>query len=84
MNEKLLDIVCCPISHQPLRKADRPLLADLNTRIESGTVVNEAGKSVTGILTEALVTRDGRRLYPVHDGLVSLLADESVVLEQSP
>ena len=83
MNEKLLDIICCPVTHQPLKKADRALISALNARVAANEVRNEGGEAVTRNLTEALVTRDGRRLYPVYDGMPALLVDESIVLEQA-
>lgn len=80
MNEKLLDIVCCPVSHQDLRKADSGLLATVNAQILAGGIKNQRGNDVQEPLTAGLVTRDGSRLYPVHDGLVALLEAESIVL----
>ena len=81
MNERLLDITCCPVTHQPLRKADRPLLETLNARIAGGELVNVAGETQRTPLQQALVTRDGRRVYPVRDGIVVLLADAAFLLE---
>ena len=81
MNERLLDITCCPATHQPLRKADRPLLDALNARIADGDLVNVAGEPQRTPLQQALVTRDGRRVYPIRDGIVVLLADAAFLLE---
>lgn len=83
MNEKLLDIICCPATHQPLKKADQSILATVNDRVAAGELTNEAGRPVTEKLSEALVTHDGRRLYAIHDGMPALLVDESIVLERS-
>ena len=81
MKERLLDITCCPVTHQPLHKADRPLLESLNARIAAGELVNAAGEPQRAPLQQALVTRDGQRAYPVNDGLVVLLADAAFLLE---
>ncbi|MEM7610793.1 MAG: Trm112 family protein [Pseudomonadota bacterium] len=81
MNQKLLDIVCCPLTHQPLHKASAPLLGTLNQRIEQGEMHNASGTILDAQLQAALVTEDERRIYPIYDGLVSLLASESIVLE---
>ncbi len=81
MNERLLDITCCPVTHQPLHKADRPLLETLNARIAEGDLVNAAGEHQRSPLQHALVTRDRRRVYPVKDGIVVLLADAAFLLE---
>ncbi|MEO0346194.1 MAG: Trm112 family protein [Pseudomonadota bacterium] len=81
MNERLLDITCCPVTHQPLRKADRPLLESLNAQVAEGTLMNAAGEPQHTPLTHALVTRDGQRVYPIRDGLVVLMADAAIVVE---
>lgn len=80
MNEKLLDIACCPVSRQPLRKADKSLLEKLNIDIVNGDVENHRGETLQQPLSGALITRDGARLYPVKDGLVALLEAESIAL----
>lgn len=83
MKERLLDITCCPVTHQPLRKADRPLLESLNARVAAGELTNAAGEPGQTPIDQALVTRDGRRVYPVRDGLVVLMADAAYVIEDS-
>ena len=35
MDDNLLEIICCPETHQPLRHADAELVTDLNQRIEA-------------------------------------------------
>jgi uncharacterized protein YbaR (Trm112 family) len=45
-------------------------------------LVNRNGVALSGTLKEALVTDDGKRLYPVKDGIPVLLEGESVGLEQ--
>ncbi|MEO1580839.1 MAG: Trm112 family protein [Pseudomonadota bacterium] len=80
MEEKLLDIACCPLTHQALRKARSEELAALNRAIAEGTVSNNGGAPVTEALPAGLVTQDGQRIYPVVDGLVSLLPDSAISL----
>ena len=82
MDKKLLSILCCPVSHKGLSLARAELLKSLNTAISAGKVVNRDGATVSGELTEALVTDDGKTLYPVNDGIPVLLEGESMVLEQ--
>ncbi|MEN7342564.1 MAG: Trm112 family protein [Pseudomonadota bacterium] len=81
MNERLLDIACCPVTHQDLRKADSGVLAELNQRIENGDLVTIGGHPITRPFEAGLITHNGRRFYPVYDGLVALLEVESVLLE---
>lgn len=82
MDKKLLAILCCPVTHRELSPARPELLKDVNARIADGALVNRDGKVLSQSLGEALVTDDGKLLYPVDDGIPVLLEGESVGLEQ--
>ncbi len=69
-------------AHKGLALARPDLLKSVNTAIEAGKLVNHDGMQVAGQLAEALVTDDGKILYPVNDGIPVLLEGESVVLDQ--
>ena len=82
MDKKLLSILCCPITHKGLSLARTELLKSLNVAITAGKLVNRDGDVIAATLAEALVTDDGKTMYPVNDGIPVLLEGESVVLEQ--
>ncbi len=82
MNKNLLDIVCCPLTKLPLQLLDGTRLARLNSAIETGTVHTRAENPVDEKLVEALVSRDGRLVYPVRDGIPILLEEESIDWKQ--
>ena len=82
MDKKLLSILCCPVTHKGLSLARADLLESLNAAIDAGKLVNHDGEVVAGKLTEALVTDDGKIVYPVNEGIPVLLEGESVVLDQ--
>jgi uncharacterized protein YbaR (Trm112 family) len=82
MDKKLLAILCCPVTHKGLALARSDVLGSINKAIEAGTLVNRDGARLSQRLAEALVTDDGKTMYPVSDGIPVLLEGESVALEQ--
>jgi uncharacterized protein YbaR (Trm112 family) len=82
MDRKLLDILCCPTTRQPLSMLDAQALDALNRAIAAGGV-KRADDSVQGeALREALLTRDRRTVYRVDDGIPVLLAEEAITTAQ--
>jgi uncharacterized protein YbaR (Trm112 family) len=82
MNKKLLTILHCPITHKGLALANAKTLKTVNDAIAAGRVANQEGQTLHAPLAEALLTDDGKVLYPVADGIPVLLAGESINMEQ--
>ena len=82
MDKNLLDIICCPVTRLPLEILDTARLDTLNAAIRNGQVHNAADEQVADVLTEALISRDSRLVYPVRDGIPVLLAEESIQWSQ--
>ena len=82
MDKRLLTILRCPISHKGLSVLKKDELARINAAIGAGELVNHEGSVLAKPLTEALITDDGKRIYPVDDGIPVLLEDESISMEQ--
>jgi uncharacterized protein YbaR (Trm112 family) len=78
MDKKLLDIICCPVTKLPLQLLDSERLARLNAAIHAGEIKNQAANDLAEDLKEALVTRDGRLVYPIRDSIPVLLEEESI------
>ena len=57
-------------------------LDKINQAIEAGRISTHEGARVSEPLAEALVTDDGKRVYPVNDGIPVLLEGESIHMEQ--
>jgi uncharacterized protein YbaR (Trm112 family) len=82
MDKRLLTILRCPVSHKGLSVLKKDRLAQLNAAIGTGDLVNNEGNKLAEPLAEALVTDDGKRAYPVADGIPVLLESESIAMEQ--
>ncbi|GAB3377359.1 Trm112 family protein [Lysobacter fragariae] len=82
MDRKLLDLLVCPITRQPLVLLDSRGLQALNAAIAAGGVVRGDSATQSDAVREALVTRDRKTLYRVDDGIPVLLAEEAIATAQ--
>ncbi|TZF91817.1 Trm112 family protein [Cognatilysobacter lacus] len=80
MDRKLLDLLACPTTRQPLRPIDPRALDGLNAAIAAGGVKRSDGSPQSAPVDAALVTADGRLAYRVDDGIPVLLANEAIDL----
>lgn len=78
MDRKLLDILCCPISKQPLAMVNSAELNALNTAIGNGNVRKNDETAQTQLVKQALITRDHKMIYRIEDDIPVLLADEGI------
>ena len=82
MDRKLLDLLVCPATRQPLALLEGRGLEVLNQAIAAGSVKREDGSAQGEPLREALVTRDRKRVYRVDDGIPVLLAEDAIDTRQ--
>lgn len=78
MDKKLLDILCCPASKQPLHPLPADTLKRLNAAVAAGALADVEGRKIEAPYTGALITADGKLIYRIDDGIPVLLADEAV------
>ena len=78
MDRKLLDLLVCPATRQPLALLDKPGLEALNRAIAAGSVKHADDTPQTEAIREALITRDRKLLYRVDDGIPVLLIEEGI------
>ncbi|MDR0183199.1 Trm112 family protein [Lysobacter arvi] len=84
MDRKLLDLLVCPTTRQPLQLLDNRGLTALNAAIQNGGLLRADGSAQTETLHEALITRDRKTVYRVDDGIPVLLAEEAMTTAQIP
>lgn len=84
MDRKLLDILCCPVTKQPLAMLDKAELAALNEAITAGGLQRADGSQQSEPVSEGLITRDHQTVYRIDDGIPVLLADEAIATTSIP
>jgi uncharacterized protein YbaR (Trm112 family) len=82
MDRKLLDILVCPASRQPLALLDKSGLDALNRAIAAGAVHRVDDSPQADTLREGLVTRDRKLVYRIDDGIPVLLVEEGIATAQ--
>jgi uncharacterized protein YbaR (Trm112 family) len=80
IDAKLLEILVCPETKEPVRLADAPLLEAVNRAIAAGKAVNRGGATVTEPIDGGLVRADGKLLYPIRDEIPIMLVEEAIPL----
>ena len=84
MDRKLLDILACPATRQPLVRLEARGLELLNQAIAAGSLKRIDGAVQAEPLREALITRDRRLVYRIDDGIPVLLVEEGMPTGQIP
>jgi len=82
MDRKLLDILACPATRQPLAMLEARGLDVLNQSIRAGGVRRVDDSPQSDPLRDALVTRDRKRVYRIDDGIPVLLVEEGIATGQ--
>lgn len=84
MDRKLLDILCCPITKQPLALLNKAELAALNDAIAEGGLKRADDSAQDTPIPEGLITRDHQVIYRIDDGIPVLLGDEGIATTSIP
>ena len=82
MDRKLLDILACPATRQPLTLLEARGLEALNQAIKAGGIKRIDDSRQADALREALVTRDRKLVYRIDDGIPVLLVEEGIATGQ--
>jgi len=78
IDRKLLDILCCPVTKQPVHVLGRRELKALNERIAAGDVYYQDETPVETPLEEGLITANEERIYRVDDGIPVMLEERAI------
>jgi len=76
----LLEILCCPETHQEVRLAEPAVIERLNAQITAGTLKNRADQLVQQKIDAGLIRADSKFLYPIRRGIPVMLVDEAIPL----
>ncbi len=82
IDDKLLEIICCPETKQDLKLADEKTISDLNDLVEKKELKNRIKQPVEKKLDGGLIREDGKYLYPIIEEIPILLIDESIPLDR--
>jgi len=82
VSDELLRWVRSPVGGASLSRAGAELLDQVKRAVASGRVKNRGGRIVARAPDDGLVEDDGGHLFPVHDDIPCLLADEAIPLDQ--
>ena len=83
IDRQLLEILCCPVTKQPLRPLSTDELGQINQQIAGGKIINAGNGSVTEALSEGLITQNGQRIYRIDDDIPVMLENEAVALDEN-
>ena len=80
--ESILQILACPESKQPLRRASDAELAEINRRIGEGSLANRVEVAVAEPVEGLLIRQDGQFAYPIRNGIPIMLVEEAIPLQR--
>lgn len=80
LDPKMLATLVCPETQQPVTLGSAELVAQMNQASNAGSLKNQAGHMIHGVVEHVLVRRDGKSAYLVIDGVPNLLAEERIDL----
>lgn len=81
MDDELLQLICCPETHQSLRPLEPAALEELNRKIAAGVARNRAGRVLSEKLAGGLLRADGKLVYPVRADIPVLLVEDGIPLD---
>ncbi len=81
VDQKLLDILCCPETKQDVRLVENAVIEKINAAIKAGTLKNRGGETVKETIDGGLLREDRKYLYPIKQDIPIMLIDEAIPFE---
>ena len=82
-SSNLVQMIRCPVTKSDLCVASEEVVLELNKQIESRKLLNQLGQVVEVPIESGFVNQDQSLLLPVRGGIVILIADQAISLNQS-
>ena len=80
LDPEFVKILVCPDNRTPVRLASEQEIANLNQKIEEGSLQNIGGRKVNYKLDGGLIREAGDRLYPMRKNIPVMLVEEAIKL----
>ena len=80
LDPRLVEILRCPTSGQPLIELDPGRLAAVNQVIAAGRASRGDGRAAREVLHAGLITANADRVYRIDRGIPVMLASEALML----
>ncbi|SMP58397.1 Trm112p-like protein [Neorhodopirellula lusitana] len=77
----ILPILRCPAGGEGLTLATDEILQRVNQSIEQGLARDQVDARVDQPIEAGLVNRQGDRLYPIRDGIATLIIEDAIRLD---
>ncbi len=78
LENKLLEILACPVSKTALLPLAQSTLEQVNLAISAGELLYVDGSAVVEALEQGLISDDQRVIYRVDNGIPQLLPDRGI------
>ena len=82
IDQKLLEILRCPVTKQQVFPLTEQQLTALNQAIAAGDLVHADGSAIDSPLEEGLVTENKNRVFRIEQDIPVMLEDDSILTDQ--
>lgn len=82
LDKRLLEILCCPVSKQPVQLLNARQLDCVRLAQSARSLSLLDGSNFSEPVEAGLLTRDGKTIYLIVDGIPIMLADQAVATAQ--